>query len=201
MYLLGLDPSQSTGFCLWNVDGGLSANAVQFGTMHAEGKTYDDQAASIGRQFNHLLRAHRPDMIVKEGRLMILPKGTAPKTMKFMGDSEADPNDTVYESSGPGIFSTISSSSIHGALMSQVGVFEIPCVSISTATWRKHFLGFGRRDDWQTPDWKKAAKDKCRQHGLSPKNEHECEAMGIAFAGSHTQEFKMLLRSKQTSLF
>jgi hypothetical protein len=60
------------------------------------------------------------------------------------------------------------------------GKWGIPCEEVEPKTWRKHFLGYWRKQDLSDDvSLKDAAMTMCRHVGWSVVDEHQAEAIGI----------------------
>lgn len=184
MLILGLDPSQSTGWALYDTEASLSA--IRAGVLKAIGDDYEHKSASLGFGLMKLIKADRPDFIAIE-----MPIRTQPaqkRKVKFMGET------AVEEATGSGLNAVISSNQMVGACAAIIGAYNIPFECIAPVSWRSHFLGFGRRAGWQRKDWKRATRDRCSQLKITVTNDDQADAVGISFAGAATQAFKMLER-------
>jgi Holliday junction resolvasome RuvABC endonuclease subunit len=181
--ILGLDPSQTTGWALYDTAASLSA--IRAGVLKAVGDDYEHKSASIGFALMKLIKADRPDFIAIEMPIRTQP-GQAKRKVKFMGEEK------VEEASGSGLNAVISSNQMVGACSAIIGAFGIPFECIAPVTWRTQFLGFGRRPGWQRKDWKRAVRERCSQLKITVTNDDMADAVGISFAGSGCQTFKML---------
>ncbi|MRN44953.1 hypothetical protein [Brucella sp. 09RB8918] len=70
--------------------------------------------------------------------------------------------------------------------------YRLPWVTIPSSTWRKQFLGYGRKPGFASNDWKKAAMERCQMLKIPVKKHDAAEAVGIAFAATASQQYKML---------
>lgn len=183
MLILGLDPSQSTGWALYDTAASLSA--IRAGTLKAVGDDYEHKSASLGFALMKLIKADKPDFIAIEMPIRTQP-GKVVRKVKFMGEQ------VEQEASGSGLNAVISSNQMVGACSAIIGAFNIPFETIAPVTWRTQFLGFGRRTGWQRKDWKKAVRDRCGQLKITVTNDDMADAVGIAFAGKACQSFRMI---------
>ena len=187
MRILGLDPSQTTGWAVYDTEAHLSAiRAGVIRVSRAEGG-YEVKAAELGRQLTRLIKDERPDFIVMEEPLRSMPAGRKP--MKFMGE------DSEETQSAGGVLAVISSNQMAGACAAIIGAFAIPFATIPSSTWRKQFLGFGRNSGWQRADWKKACRERCKALRIVVTNDDMADAVGVAFAGAGLQQAKMIGRA------
>lgn len=183
MIILGLDPSQTTGWALYDTEASLSA--IRAGVLKAVGDDYEHKSASLGFGLMKLIKGDRPDFIAVE-----MPIRTQPaqkRRMKFMGETAEE------ETTGSGLNAVISSNQMVGAVCAIIGAYNIPFQCVAPVTWRSHFLGFGRRPGWARKDWKRATRDRCSQLKITVTNDDMADAVGIAFAGAATQTAKMMM--------
>lgn len=189
MLILGLDPSQSTGWALYDTEASLSA--IRVGVLKATGDDYEHKSASIGFGLMKLIKGDRPDFIAVE-----MPIRTQPaqkRRVKFMGE------DAQEETTGSGLNAVISSNQMVGAVCAIIGAYNIPFQCIAPVTWRSHFLGFGRRTGWGRKDWKRACRDRCSQLKITVTNDDQADAVGIAFAGAGSQTVKMMMNRERAA--
>ncbi|MBX8825265.1 hypothetical protein [Ochrobactrum sp. SFR4] len=180
--ILGLDQATQTGFALLDTNADL--DKIIAGTIKCSGESYEDKAAFLGRSLVRLIKEHKPDFIAFEQPIRTQPVGR--RVVKFMGETQE------VEGAGSGLNAVISSNQLAGAVSAIIGAYGIPFITIAPVTWRKAFLGFGTHKGWQRKDWKKAARDRCNQLKIKVTNDDMADAVGIAFAASNTQVFKML---------
>lgn len=186
MLILGLDGAQNTGWALFDTAADLSA--IRAGVIRSSGDDYEHKAASLGFGLMRLIKADKPDFIVIEMPIRTQP-GKVKRSVKFMGEAKEE------ETSGSGLNAVISSNQMVGALSAIIGAYQIPFDTIAPVTWRKQFLGFGTNKGWTRKDWKKAVRDRCMQLRITVTNDDMADAVGIAFAGSSLQAFKMMERA------
>ncbi|GGD43211.1 hypothetical protein [Aureimonas glaciei] len=186
--ILGIDGAQKTGFCFY--DDTRSMSAMRPGLIKATGEQIEDKAASIARQICLMIRKDRPDFIAIEEPLRTMPGGVKRK-VKFMGEQEE------VQGGAGGTLALISSNQIVGAIAAVCAIKDIPFVTISSSSWRKQFLGFGRSPGLDRTGWKKAARDRCAALKITVTSDDAAEACGIAFAATATPEFKMLRHQKE----
>lgn len=183
MLILGLDPSQQTGYALFDTSRDLSA--IRAGTLRAVGDDYEHKSATLGYALMKLIKADRPDFIAIEMPIRTQP-GTKKRKVKFMGEEQ------VEEASGSGLNAVISSNQMVGACAAIIGAYGIPFECIAPVTWRSQFLGFGRRPGWQRKDWKRAVRERCQGLKIIVTNDDMADAVGIAFAGRACQTLRMI---------
>ena len=182
MLILGLDAAQATGWALYDTNADLSS--IRVGVLKAVGDDYEHKAASLGFALMKLIKDDRPDFIALEASIKMHPG--AKQKVKFMGE------ETQETGGGSGMNAVISSNQMVGAVSAIIGAYRIPFETITSGTWRKQFLGFGRRPGWQRKDWKRAARERCAQLRINVTNDDQADAVGIAYAGASTQTFKLL---------
>lgn len=191
--ILGLDPSQSTGWALY--DDAASVSAIRAGVIKAIGDSYEEKAATLGRGLVKLLTANRdkvtgkpilPDFCAIEMPIRSQP-GQVRRKVKFMGETAGE-----EDVSGSGLNAVISSNQMVGACAAIIGAYGIPFETIAPVTWRKVFLGFGTRPGWARKDWKRAVRERCKQMKIAVTNDDQADAVGVAFAAPNCQRFKML---------
>ncbi len=187
MLILGLDPSQSTGWAQYDPSPDVTLSAIKAGVLKATGDSYEEKAAVLGRSLMRLIKADRPDFIAIEMPLRTQP-AQGRKTVKFTGSAVVE-EDVV---AGSGLNAVISSNQMVGACAAIIGAYGIPFECIAPVTWRAQFLGFGRRPGWQRKDWKKAVRERCQQLKITVTNDDMADAVGIAFAAKACQTFRMM---------
>lgn len=183
--VLGLDVATTTGFALYTV--GETLSTIQTGTIKAHGENAEQKAAYLSAELIRIFKQEKPNFVAIEEPLRnIVP--FRKKSESFVGEVEQitiNPN-------------TLQLSSMTGATVAILTGFKIPWVTIPSSTWRKHFLGFGRKTGWKREDWKRATIERCRSLRIQVKNNDAADAVGIAMAGAASQEFKLLnLRASQ----
>lgn len=182
MNLIGLDVAKQCGWAFHNTDRSISS--IQAGVLKAQGESFEDRAATLGRQFGLLLKqTGRPALVAIETPLRMLPQGK--RTAKMMGEEE-------IVTGGGGANAMISSNQLVGAIIGLCGWKDIPFVMIPAATWRKAFLGFARQPGWERKDWKRAVREQCARERITVTNDDMADAVGIAIAAKNTPTFKQI---------
>lgn len=197
MLILGLDPSQKTGWALY--DPSCDVSTIRCGVLKftAEKGKFEHNASKLGRAFATFVKEQgRPDFAVIE-QAPRQPAGqfkgkSQTKTVRFMGHEMPAQDGDEDSGSGGGLQSTLSTNQMAASLASILGAFNIPFVTMTDSSWRKTAYGFGRRDGWFRNDWKKHSRQQCAQFKIHATNDDMAEACWIAFAGSRTREFNML---------
>lgn len=198
MLILGLDPSQSTGWALY--DTACQPSAIRCGVLKVKGEKgeFEQNSGILGRALKDLIKdsISRPHFAVIE-RAPRQPYGTfkpsgKPATVKFMGEEVAAQDGDDF-GGGNGLQSTLSTNQMAAALSSVLGCFNIPFVTMTDSEWRKAAYGFGRRAGWSRPDWKRHARQMCQQMRIAATNDDMAEACWIAFAGKAHQTYRMMM--------
>ncbi|WP_416355536.1 hypothetical protein ACLNGM_14955 [Aureimonas phyllosphaerae] len=181
--ILGLDVAQRTGWAAYRPDRSISA--IQAGVLKAEGESFEERAATLGRQFGLLLKeTGKPALVAIETPLRMLPQGK--RTAKMMGEEE------TIVGAGGGANAMISSNQLVGAISAICGWKALTFVCIPAATWRKAFLGFARQPGWDRKAWKKAVREQCARERITVTNDDMADAVGIAIAAKITPEFRQI---------
>lgn len=187
MITLGLDPAQRTGLAIYDTSRSLSGIVAR--VLKSEGDSFEEKASSIGRQLVLVIReleknGHRPDLVAIEAPLR--QKVGLQKPKKVMG-MEVDED---AGSEGGGLNAVISSNQITAAIVTAVVIKGLPWVMLSPATWRKSFLGYGRRPGWDRKDWKRAVRDQCARERITVTNDDQADAVGVAVAARASARFR-----------
>jgi Holliday junction resolvasome RuvABC endonuclease subunit len=188
MLILGLDPSQSTGWAIYDTKAELSA--IRCGVLKAKaGKgLFEQNAGRLGFALVRLIKeTGKPDFAVieKAPRQPAGAFGGGRKTqkVKFMGaDIPAQLGDEA-EGGGGGLQSTLSTNQMAAAVCAILGAYQIPFQEMTSSEWRKPAYGFGTRKGWDRNDWKRHARQTCAQMRIAATNDDMAEACWIAFAG------------------
>jgi hypothetical protein len=197
MLILGLDPSQKTGWALYDPSCDLSTIRCGVLKFTAETGKFEQNASKLGRTFATFVKEQgRPDFAVIE-QAPRQPAGqfkgkSQAKTVRFMGQEMPAQNGDDDSGGGGGLQSTLSTNQMAAALAAILGAYNIPFVTMTDSNWRKRAYGFGRRTGWVRDDWKKHSRQQCAQLKIRATNDDMAEACWIAFAGAGTEEFKML---------
>jgi hypothetical protein len=208
MLILGLDPSQKTGWALYDTKAPLSAIRCGVLKIAAEKKAFERNAGLLGRALVKLLGEHRdpntkkiilPDFAVIE-KAPRQPAGQygqqrKPTTVKFMGE-EVPAQDGDEAEGGGGLQSTLSTNQMAAALCAVLGAYGIPYEALMSSGWRKSAYGFGTHKGWKREDWKKYSRQMCQQMRITATNDDMAEACWIAFAGKACGKFKEIERNR-----
>lgn len=191
--ILGLDIATTTGFAWY--EPGSSLASIKTGTFKSEGENAEEKAASLALQLRELFyqteyvegRAERrlvkPDFVAIEQPMRNVKSFRKTRQDLAGAVEEATINPNALQLEG-----------LVCAAVAIVAAYRIPWVTISAATWRKHFLGMGRAPNFDRQAWKRAAVERCRVMRIAVKNADAAEAVGIAMAAEGTQEYRMLTR-------
>jgi Holliday junction resolvasome RuvABC endonuclease subunit len=182
LLILGLDVATCTGWALY--EPGASLSSIKTGLLKASGEDAEEKAASLACLLLRLLKADRPDFVAIEQpmRNVVSFRKTRETLAGPIEEQTINPN-------------ALHLSSLTGAAVAVVACFRLPWQTIPSATWRAHFLGFGRKPGFDRSAWKRAAVERCRMLRIDVKNADAAEAVGIAFAGAQAQKFKMMVRA------
>ena len=207
MIILGLDPSQKTGWALYDTKANVSAIRCGVLKIDAEKKKFEQNAGKLGFALMKLLTERRdpttgrpilPDFAVIE-KAPRRPYGgggedepTKGKTTRFMGQEIPAQDGDEEEGKGPGLQGTLSTNQMTAALCAILGAYKIPFVEVTPAEWRKPSYGFGTRKGWTRKEWKRHSREKCAQVRITATNDDMAEACWIAYAGPAQQAFKYL---------
>lgn len=205
MVILGLDPSQKTGWALYDTKAPLSAIRCGALKIPAQKKMFEQNAGMLGYALVKLLSERRdpetkkiilPDFAVIE-KAPRQPAGSygpkkRPETVRFMGEQMPAQDGDEEEGGGGGLQSTLSTNQMAAALCAILGAYQIPFEEMTSAEWRKPAYGFGTRRGWQRPDWKRHARQMCAQMKITATNDDMAEACWIAFAGKNCQRLRRM---------
>lgn len=182
MIILGLDQnSKRCGVAIW--DTACRLETILAFSLAIAGDTSTEKVDSFHRQFVDAVRKHKPDYAAFEEPLPNIP------------DYEVEVTDIAgsYAKRAVNAKSSLVLNRIAGSAQSILMGFRVPYESVSPETWRKSFLGYGRKKGFKKQQYKKAAKDQCRTERIAISNEDEAEAAGIAFwCGRASQKLKMM---------
>lgn len=182
MIILGLDPSQTTGYALYDHHAPISA--MRCGTIRSHtGPSLEFRSASIGQQLAQLVKAEKPDFAIIEQ-----PPRTqyAGKKAKFFGE------DMEGERGVTGLQSFASTNQIAAACATVMACLKIPFEVMDVKSWRTHAYGFGTRPTWARGEWKRHARQLCTISKIKATNDDMAEACWIALAGMNCQTFKII---------
>ncbi|WOC14992.1 hypothetical protein [Pseudochrobactrum sp. MP213Fo] len=195
--ILGLDPSQNTGWALYDPSREISTIRCGIIKFTAEAGKFEQNASRLGRAFATFVKEQgRPDFAVIE-QAPRQPAGqfkakAQVKTVRFMGQEMPAQSGDDETSGGGGLQSTLSTNQMAAALASILGAYNVPFVTMTDSDWRKRAYGFGRQKGWARKEWKKHSRQQCMQQKIHVTNDDMAEACWIAFAGASSDEFKML---------
>lgn len=181
MLILGLDIATTTGFAWY--DPSASMSTIRTGIIQSVGDNAEEKSASIATQLVTMLKAERPDFVAIEQ-----PMRNVVMFKKKKQDFAGEHDETTINPNA------LQLSSLSGAAVAIISAYRIPWLTIPTATWRTQFLGYGRKPGFVSKDWKKAAMERCQSLKIPVKRHDAAEAVGVAFAASGSQQFKMLQR-------
>ncbi|PRD42101.1 hypothetical protein C5748_18270 [Phyllobacterium phragmitis] len=194
--ILGLDPSQKTGWAFYDTSVNLSAIKSGVLKISAVKGEFEGNAGQLGKALAKLIKEHgKPDFAVIEQaprRPYGGDKQDDKNTVKFMGDEMPAQEGDEQGGSGPGLQGTLSTNQMAAALCAILGAYGIPFETMTDSKWRKHSYGFGKRAGWTRPDWKRHARAQCAQVRITATNDDMAEACWIAFAGKSCEKFRWM---------
>ena len=199
MKILGCDIATDSGFALYDPDMPLSA--IHTWTFTADGDTNEEKAWKLGRHVQRMVKRYQPDFFAieqpfrnvaryqkksggKQSRLDLAQAGNGAPEMTVNPQAVIIPNLLV------------------GAVMGIAGAYGKPCTIITEGTWRKFFLGFGRKRGWKRDDYKQAAIDRCLQLNIAisgRKAANDADAVGVAVACTDEDYFKIFKMKREAA--
>lgn len=179
MLILGMDIATTTGFAWYDPSAPMST--IRTGIITATGENAEEKASSIGLQLVAMLKAERPDFVAIEQ-----PMRNVVTFKKKKHDMAGDKEEQTINPNA------LQLSSLSGAAVAIISAYRIPWLTIPSSTWRSQFLGYGRKPGFASKDWKKAAMERCQMLKIPVKKHDAAEAVGIAFAATASQQYKML---------
>lgn len=183
MLILGLDIATTTGFAWYDTEASLSA--IKAGSFRIGGEGFEQRAGEMGAIMIRMMREQRPDFVAMEQPTRNVMQH------RRQGHDLAGEHDELTINAGTSLLLN----QLTGAAAAIIRGYRIPFDVIAPTSWRKQFLGFGKRPGWQRKDWKRAARDRCAQLKITVTNDDQADAVGIAFAGAGLQTFKMMQRA------
>lgn len=183
MLILGLDIATTTGFAWY--EPGSSLSTIRTGLIKATGENAEEKSASLAQQLTAMLKENRADLVAIEQpmRNVVTFKKKRHDMAGEVDEQTINPN-------------ALQLSSLAGAAVGIIAAYRIPWVTIPSATWRSHFLGYGRKAGMDRPKWKRAAIERCQMLKITVKNADAAEAVGIAMAGEASQRYKLLMTGR-----
>ncbi|HEV7253856.1 MAG TPA: hypothetical protein VGN97_12290 [Mesorhizobium sp.] len=172
-----------TGFAWYDTRAELSA--IEAGSFRIGPGDYEQRAGEMGSILIRTIKPRRPDFVAIEQPVRnVMPQ------RKHVSDFAGERDDVTINAGTALLLNQLT-----GAAAAIIRAYSIPFEVIPPATWRKQFLGFGRRPGWVRKDWKRATRERCQQLRIHVTNDDQADAVGVAFAGSASQAFKMTERS------
>lgn len=164
--LLALDPATRTGWALTPKD----KTRIECGSWKAddEAKTIGEKCADLARQIDGFLKRWPVSYALVEVPIMVPPRQTKRQVTTPLG---MDVEETVSAGS---VKAQAMLWAIHGMVMSQLGLRNIPVRTISPATWRKGL--FGKAHGMQAEQVKKRCKAELERDGVRVPNLDAAEA-------------------------
>lgn len=169
--ILALDVSKAkTGWAFWDLN--RHHAAIVTGSFKAEGSSLFETIDNFHPQLTKLLKELDPDYVVFEEGMANIPTY----------ESERSDMGGVYTEHVVNAQSSLVLQRLLGDVQGILRGFRKPHESVLPATWRKTFLGYGRKTGFKRADYKRAAKAKCEEEGINGvSNQDEAEAAGIAY--------------------
>jgi Holliday junction resolvasome RuvABC endonuclease subunit len=179
LLILGLDIATVSGFAWY--EPGCSLSSIKTGLIKAQGDDAEQKAASLACQLVTMLKPVKPDFVAIEQpmRNVVSFKKTKQTLTGPVDEQTINPNALQLEG-------------LVCAAVAIIAAYRIPWETISSSTWRKHFLGMGRSPGLDRAGWKRAAVERCRAFKIDVRNADAAEAVGIAMAGEGTQTYRMI---------
>ncbi len=189
MLILGFDQATISGFAYY--DTAKPVAAIQVGTIDAtpdkkKGEGDIHRLATLTIATARMLNDRRPDFMILEAPMKV---GVERRTTKQTLQGNVEQLSANWLAHGV-------AHEIFGLLVGLAIERRIPLAYVPPATWRRSFLGFGKRDGWDRPQWKKAARARCDQLRIDVKNSDEAEAVALALCAPNTQEYRKLVRER-----
>ncbi|KFB10356.1 hypothetical protein [Nitratireductor basaltis] len=201
MKIMGLDPSQSCGWAIY--DDQLPISAMLCGVLKVKGVRgkFELNAGQLAPKLVELIKAQgKPDFAVIEQaprRPFSAGKNRGPEGL-LAGMGVEQESEAAGAAMG-GLQATLSTNQMAATCAAVLGAYKVPFITMTDETWRKLSYGFGRNKGWGRAEWKKHARQKCGQVRITVTNDDMAEACWIAFAGASSQEFKMLQMQRQAA--
>lgn len=165
--VMGIDCATKTGIARWHLDRHESSITTQ--TITATGGFDEEKAGNLGAAFvRNLKQFGVPDVVVMEAPLKAAVRGNV----------------------GPTVLLNL----FVGAIMTPIALYGLQFEIISSGSWRTAVYGFGKKQGWSSPDWKKHAKAQCEMMGIEVRNADEAEAAMLAFYGGRVSKIVKMIR-------
>lgn len=181
--ILGIDIATTTGCALY--DPAKNISAIDAWSFKVKGESHEQKAYDMGLRIIEILKEKRPTFVALEA-----PKKNLITHRKTVQTLVGDHDEAAMNPA-----SVILPNQLTGAVLAVLAGFGLPFCTIPDSTWRKQFLGFGRKPGWQSADWKRASRDRCDQLGVHVTNNDQSDAVGVAFAAPSHEAFKMMTRN------
>lgn len=184
MILAGFDVSSSkTGVAIFDTD--KSHSAILTMSFASEGDVVADKVHSFTRHMIRILKEHRPHFAAVEEPLPIIPSFRKSGGEDLAGEAPAS---VVVNAKSSLILNVL-----YGSAMTALQGMKVPTESVVVETWRKGFLGYGRKRGMKRADYKRAAKQQCDLLRIPVRNQDEADAVGIVWwLNGHSQRLKMM---------
>ncbi|HTV69306.1 MAG TPA: hypothetical protein VMF90_12285 [Rhizobiaceae bacterium] len=188
MILAGFDVSSSkTGVAIYDTRSPLSAIITK--SFAAEGDTPLEKIESFTGRMIPILKEYRPDFAAVEEPLPIIPSFKKGGSDDLGGEAPA----SIVVNARSSLILNV----LYGSAMTALVGMKVPRESVVVETWRKAFLGYGRKRGMKRVDYKRAAKAQCDMLRIPVRNQDEADAVGIVWwLHGHSQKLKLLEMAK-----
>lgn len=184
MIVIGLDIATTTGFALYDTE--RDPSTIKAWSTKLKGESSEENAGLLAIELVKVIREHKPRMFMIETPLkMVTSFAKKPKANLFGGGDGAEEK-TINPAA------VIVPNQLTGAAIGIIFAYQLGWQMISSAAWRKQFLGYGRQKGWQRADWKKAARERCNMIGVKVTNDDQGDAVGVAFSAPASQTFRLI---------
>lgn len=184
MILAGFDVSSSkTGVAIMDTSSPLTAIITR--SFAADGDDLAAKVQSFTRHMLVILREFRPDFAAVEEPLPMIPSFRKGGGEDLAGEAPAS---MVVNAR-----SSLVLNALYGSAITALMGMKVPSESVVVETWRKSFLGYGRKRGMKRVDYKRAAKAQCDMLRIPVRNQDEADAVGIVWwLQGHSQKLKMM---------
>lgn len=182
MNILGIDPSKSkTGWAFW--ESGRHQSSIIAGSFTSIGESHFEAVDDFIAKLVPVIKQFKPDFVASEQQMANI-KQHKRKTNNLAGSHE----EWAVDARAPIILNRIA-----GSIQAICKGLHIPHEEVAPETWRKAFLGYGRKAGFQPDDYKRAAKAQCQLENITVKNIDQADAVGVVWwAGRCSQMVKQV---------
>jgi hypothetical protein len=198
MKIMAFDTSKSsTGWAFLEImfrNGALAdlrgVSAMRCGSFKSVGDTFFDTIWDFHPKFLKLIKEFRPDYVIVEEGLAVIPQFEV--TKKLLTGEEV--KRLVVNAN-----SSLVLQRILGDVQAILRGMSIPHETVAVETWRKTFLGYGRKKGMTQDAYKKAARAQCEALGINVSNNDQAEAAGILYWGAVDSQHIKEIVNKQVA--